>query len=260
MPRYTPFNWYEQPLYYDIIFDVDTPADADMLEAVHEQFVTARGRRMLEPACGTGRLVTEMANRGFAVTGLDICQPALAYARRRLRASGQRGRLLRAAMESFDLPGQFDIAHCLVSTFKYLLDERSARSHLRCVAKALKPGGVYVLGLHLSEYDNPSRIRERWVAARDGVEVVCNIQSWPPDRRRRTERVRSRLVVSENGTTRRFETAWQFRAYSAHQLRSLVLSVPELEHVATFNFQYDLNQPVQLDGSWLDNLLILRRR
>ena len=67
MARYESFNWYEEPLYYDIIFDTDTDREADFLQAVYKQYITTRGSRVLEPACGTGRLVAEMARRGFAV-------------------------------------------------------------------------------------------------------------------------------------------------------------------------------------------------
>ena len=28
MPRYEVFDWYENPLYYDVIFDVDTETEA----------------------------------------------------------------------------------------------------------------------------------------------------------------------------------------------------------------------------------------
>jgi SAM-dependent methyltransferase len=214
---------------------------------------------VLEPACGSGRLVAELARRGHRVTGFDLSDGMLAFARDRLSAAGLRATLRKARMEEFRLQGRFDLAHCLVSTFKYLLTERDARGHLRSVARALVPGGVYVLGLHLSEYGSSHRTRERWVAERDGTHVVCNIQGWPPDRRTRTERVRSRMVVTEGGEQRRIETSWTFRTYDAAQLRRLVRSVPELEHVATFDFTYDPEAERELDDDQLDCVLVLRR-
>ena len=259
MLRYEPFNWYDEPLYYDIIFDADTQLEIRFLEGVIGRYGTTSGRRVLEPACGSGRLVSAMAARGYAVTGFDISAAALRFARSRLREVGLRAGLRKAPMQRFDFGRRFDAAHCLVSTFKYLLDEASARGHLKCVAAALKPGGVYVLGLHLSEYGTRARTRERWVAARHGVAVTCNIQVWPPDRLRRSERVRCRLVVKGDGPTRRLETNWLFRTYSLAQVRSLLRSVPGLEHVATFNFKYDLEKPMPFDGEWLDNVLVLRR-
>ena len=260
MPRYEAFDWYQTPLYYDIIFDVDTETEASFLEAVYDRYVKTRGRRMLEPACGSGRLVAAMTRRGFNVTGFDLNQEMLRFARRRLREKHLQARLVEARLESFSFAAKFDIAHCLVSTFKYLLSEKAARSHLQRIANALKPGGVYVLGLHLTDYNDPARSRERWLGSRGRTRVICNIQSWPADRRKRTEHVRSRLIVTCNGDERRFETHWTFRSYNLSQLKSLLRSVPQLEHVATYDFSHHIGCSIVLDGTQLDTVLILRRR
>ena len=51
-----------------------------------------------------------------------------------------------------------------------------------------------------------------------------------------------------------------FRTYDAAQLRRLLRSVPALEHVATYDFNYDPDASRVLDDAQLDTLLILRRR
>lgn len=257
--NYAPFNWYETPLYYDIIFDAGTAEEADFLEAVHDRYGDGRCRSVLEPACGSGRLLGEMARRGMKVAGVDINKEMLAFARRRLREAGLKTRLIEAPMQSFRGVAGIDLAHCLVSSFKYLPDEASARSHLECVARALRPGGLYVLGLHLADYDDDRRTRERWVEKRSGVEVVCNIQAWPADRATRIERLRSRLVVRRwGGDVKRYETTWSFRTYDRDQLARLLRSVPDLEHVATHDFTYRIDRPVPFDGEHLDVVLVLR--
>jgi SAM-dependent methyltransferase len=260
MPTYEPFDWYENARYYDIVFDMGTEQEADFLEAAFREHGESSGRRVLEPACGSGRLVVAMAERGWLVTGFDASPGMLRFARERMEQAGLDATLFEGRMESFSVDGPFDLAHCLVSTFRYLLTERDARSHLECVARALAPGGIYVLGLHLSDYDDTHRRRERWVAARGGTEVVCNIQSWPPERATRTERLRSRMVVHERGRERRFETNWTFRTYDVRQLRRLLKSVPALEHLATYDFRHDITTVATLDGSQLDVVLVLQKR
>ncbi len=183
----------------------------------------------------------------------------LQYARSRLRRYGLRAPLHKCELDEFDFRHSFDLAHCLVSTFKYVRSERSARSHLQCVANSLKRGGVYVLGFHLSQYGSVSKIRERWVATREGTTVTCNSQFWPPVASRRTERVRTRLTVEERGSIRRMETNWLFRTYDAAQVVRLLGSVPALEHVATYDFTYNAGKPRDLSDDQLDVILILRR-
>ena len=258
--KYEPLDWYTTPLYYDIVFEEDTEAEGEFLEEMLRRFGPSRGRSILEPACGSGRLLVEMARRGYSVTGFDLSEPMLEFARRRLRDAGEKATLRVARMEDFRFHKRFQLAHCLVSTFKYLLDEESARAHLQCVHDALSPGGVYVLGFHLSQYDLTTLSRERWVGERDGVKVTCVIQSWPPNRRKRTERVRSRLVVQQGDEAKGYESLWDFRTYDAAQFRRLLRKVPGFEHVATYDFCYQLGRRREFDDEQLDNVVVLRRR
>ena len=256
-------DWYDTPLYYDIIFDADTPKEGAFLEAAHERYSLGRGgRRVLEPACGSGRLVSEMTRRGWKVSGFDLSQPMLDFAAGRLAQRGQKATLWRDRMESFSLPkGQpFDLAHCLVSTFKYLHTEAHAAAHLQRVAAALRPGGIYVLGIHLTDYARTTFEHERWVAERDGVHVVCNTRGWPPDKTRRLEDVRTRLRITRDGSTQVQETRWQFRTYNAAQVKALLRKAPAFELVACHDFTHDITSGRELDDSYSDVVLVLRRK
>ena len=90
--------------------------------------------------------------------------------------------------------------------------------------------------------------------------VTCNIQSSPADKNSRLEQVRQRMVVRSGRGVRQLETNWPFRTYDAAQVRALLAAVPELTHVATYDFGYDLDAPRALDDDQLDVVLVLRRR
>ena len=76
-------DWYDEPEAYDIVFDADTRAEArfllEMLERHGPRSTRAR-RRILEPACGSGRLVSALARLGHDVTGFDRNEAMLTYA------------------------------------------------------------------------------------------------------------------------------------------------------------------------------------
>jgi len=263
MPSYSALDWYETPRYYDAIFDVDTDNEAAFLEAVHVKHGTGRSSpapRVLEPACGSGRLLVQMAERGWRVHGFDLEPAMVRYSRERLSERSLKGTVAVGDMASFEVRGTFDLAHCFVSTFKYLLDEESAVAHLQRVAAALAPGGVYALGFHLTNYAETKTTRERWHVVRDGADVTCTIQGWPAERRARREKVRSRLIVREGGEERRSETVWWFRTYNAREVRSLLRHVPELQHVATYDFLYDAEEALKLSDSQYDTMLVLKKR
>lgn len=253
-------DWYDSPLYYDIVFDEDTGKECNFIETMHHWYGLARGWRALEPACGTGRLLAELAKRGYRVAGFDVNPEMLRYARRRMKRRNLSSRIVEGRMEHFEFPRKFDFAYNLVSTFKYLLTERDARSHLQCVARVLKVGGIYVLGFHLTDYDDVRKQRERWLGKRGDIQVTCNIQAWPADRRRRLERVRSRLIIERRGQILRQESSWWFRTYSARQFRSLLRTVPQLEHVETYDFTYDTQESRAFGDDQLDCIVILRKR
>lgn len=258
-------DWYDTPLYYDIVFDEGTAREAAFMETAflkHAQ--PAKGRRVLEPACGSGRLALEMARRGWEVSGFDGNANMINFARDRAATAGVKICLWEDLLQSFRLPGGvnagFDLAHCLVSTFKYLLTERDAAECLHRIGGALRPGGLLYLGVHLTDYGRRTAEHERWVAERGRIRVVCNTHTWPANPKTRLEDLRTRLKITDAGRTHTQETRWQFRTYDAAQLKGLLRKVPELEYVECYDFTYDPEDPRKFDDSYADVLLVLRKR
>src|SRR3979409_541590 len=75
-------NCYDYPQYYDIALQAYTRLEADFIEAACRKYCPLVARRLLEPACGTGRLITALATRGYEVAGFDLNRPAFRYLRR----------------------------------------------------------------------------------------------------------------------------------------------------------------------------------
>jgi SAM-dependent methyltransferase len=253
-------NWYDFPQYYDLAFRSDTKPQADFLEAVARTYCDFPVRRLLEPACGSGRLVAEMSSRGYEVTGFDLSRQALAYARRRLKRRGLQATLCQADMREFRLPGTFDLAYNFVNTFRHLLTEEEARRHLELVAEHLRPGGLYVVGFHLFPPDADNHTCERWVERWRQHTVSVTIRVLHTDRRRRLELLRMSMLVRSPRGAVRLRTDFYFRLYSAVQLRQLLATVPQLELVGTYDFWYCIDEPVVLSDEIEDVVLVLRRR
>src|SRR5439155_17513432 len=107
-------NCYDYPQYYDIAFQAYTRREADFIEAACRKYCSFDARRFLEPACGTGRLVTELAARGYQVTGFDLSQPALGYLRQQLARRRLHAETFEAEMSDFRLGRPVDGAYCTV--------------------------------------------------------------------------------------------------------------------------------------------------
>ncbi len=252
-------NWYDFPQYYDMAFRDDTKPQANFVEAVARKFCRFPVKRLLEPACGSGRLVAEFAKRGYDVTGFDISERALAYARQRLRRRGLTAELLHADMRSFQLKRKFDLAYNFVNTFRHLLTEADARRHLHCMRQHLRRGGLYIIGLHLFPPDADNHSSERWSLAWGGQRVTVSIRVLHTDRRRRLERLRmSMLVTKRDGQRVRLRTDFYFRLYNARQLLRLIDAVGGFKLLETYDFWYDPEEPIKLNDDVEDVVLVLR--
>jgi 2-polyprenyl-3-methyl-5-hydroxy-6-metoxy-1,4-benzoquinol methylase len=75
--------WFETFFETDEWLLLDTTVDPERIES-ETAFVAEQlppGGRVLDPACGTGRIAVPLAERGFDVAGLDISRRALEVAR-----------------------------------------------------------------------------------------------------------------------------------------------------------------------------------
>jgi SAM-dependent methyltransferase len=254
-------NWFDYPQYYDIAFQGPTQREADFIEAACRKYCPFAARRFLEPGCGSGRLVAELAARGYQVTGLDLSQPGLSYLRRRLARRLLNAETFEAEISDFRLSRPVDAAYCTVSTFRHLLTEQTARSHLQCIARILRPGGIYVLGLHLLPLDLDKEDVLRWTERRGKTTVNVTLRVLCTDLRRRLENFRVSLLVRQHGPKEvclRHE--FQLRTYTARQFRRLLDSVPSLELCDVYDSRYDIEHPLSVNDEIAYNVFVLKRR
>jgi len=253
-------NWYDYPQYYDIAFADETRREADFIEAACRKYCRFPVRRLLEPACGSGRLVAEMAARGYRLTGFDLSEPALRYLRRRLNRRGLAARVFRADMADFQLPQPVDAAFSTLDGFRHLLTEAAAARHLKCVARSLRSGGIYILGFHLVPPDAAEECTERWTARRGGVQVSVTLRVVSTDRRRRLETLRVHLLVRGRRRALGLRHVFDFRLYTADQFRRTLARVPCLELCDVYDFWYEIDHPLALTDELSDAVFILKKR
>jgi SAM-dependent methyltransferase len=253
-------NWYDYPQYYDIAFQAYTQPEADFIEAACRKYCPFRARRLLEPACGTGRLITELATRGYELSGFDLSQPGLRYLRRRLTRSRLYAEIFEADMSNFRIDQPADAAYCVVNTFRHLLTEQAARCHLKCIARSLRPGGIYVLGLHLLPLGGDKEDSDCWTQRRYETKVTVTVRLLRTDGRRRIEDVQLCLMARRGWKELRLQHAFHLRTYTPGQFRRLLDSIPSLELCDVYDFRYDIAQPFAPNNEMAYSVFVLRRR
>ena len=253
-------SWYDYPRYYDIAFQAYTQYEAAFIEAACRKYCPFRARRLLEPACGTGRLITELATRGYELSGFDLSQPGLRYLRQRLTRYRLYAEIFEAEMSNFRIGQPADAAYCVLNTFRHLLTEQAARGHLECIAGSLRPGGIYVLGLHLLPLGGDKEDSDCWTQRRCETKVTVTVRLLRTDRRRRIEDVHLCLMARSGSKELRLQHAFQLRTYTPRQFRRLLASVPSLELCGVYDFRYDIERPSTLNDEMAYTVFVLRRR
>jgi SAM-dependent methyltransferase len=278
-------SWYDHPEWFEIGFQDVTKQEADFFEEAFKRWCKFPVKRVLEPACGSGRLVVEMARRGYDMTGFDLSQPSLDYLERELKRRKLKANVLKADMTKFHLPKRFDAAHCTYNSFRVLTTEAAAKSFLQCTAAAVRPGGLFFLGLHLAPPGIDPLCVERWTGERGRTKITTTLRIVASDLKRRVERLRISVLVrefgkngkssgngavhrskagnSQNGSAvhvQRLRDEFDYRLYTVAQIRQLFKSVPQWELVDTFDFWYKIDEPQKLDNDLVDALFVLRRR
>ncbi|RMG41710.1 MAG: class I SAM-dependent methyltransferase [Planctomycetota bacterium] len=255
---------YDFPKYYDVLFGSDWRAEFHFLRACFERFAALpRGRAVrsvFEPACGTGRLLIRFAKAGYSVGGIDLNEAAVAYCNARLQRHGFPASVRVGDMTRFRSPRQWDAAFNPINSFRHLLGEEAAAGHLRCMADCVRPGGLYVIGLHLIPTQGERIQDEAWSARRG--QLVVNSYMWSKgiDPHRRIERLGMTVDVYRPTGRMRIEDEMEYFTYTAEQFRTLLARVPQWEPVATYDFAYDIDTPVRVDERTEDVVFVLRRR
>lgn len=255
-------SWYDHPQYFDMVFRDETAAEVRFFEQAFTRFADGPVRRVLEPGCGSGRLVAAMAGKGYELTGVDLSQPMLDYLSKRLRRRGLNAELRCEDMTRMEFERQFDAAFCTFNTFRHLTDEKSAVMHLRNVASHLRPGGLYILGFHLIPLDADPECTERWKAQHGGTTVHVTLKVIDFNRKTRRETLRvSVKAEKKSGAIERIRSEFPLRIYTPAQAKKLLANVSDLYELAgIYDFDYDIDEERVFDNDLTDALFVLKRR
>ena len=118
-----------------------TRAEADFIA---RQLQLTNSAKVLDVPCGNGRISIELAQRGFALTGVDIAKEFIDEAKSSSLQAGVNIDWRNQDMRDLPWAGDFDGAFCFGNSFGYLDDEANA-DFLKAVSRTLKPGSRFIL-------------------------------------------------------------------------------------------------------------------
>lgn len=252
---------YDYPKYYDLVFGSDWKAEFDFLKDCFAKHVKRKVKKLFEPACGTGRLMYKFANDGFEIAGNDLNEKAVAYCNERLVKHGHKPTAFVGDMADFTVKKKYDAGFNMINSFRHLQTEKQAVAHFKCMAEAIAKGGIYVLGLHLNPEDagDDYEAEEEWSARRGNLTVNTRLWSMNYDAKSRIEQIGFTYDVYTPSKQFRIKDQTTFRCYTRKHIKSLFKKLPEWELVETYDFHYDIDDPIVVDPDTEDVVYILKR-
>ena len=116
---------------------------AELVLPLIEKGKLRSGQSVLDMGCGRGRHAAVFAREGMQVTGIDLSGPSIDEAARMVPKAHFEVHDIRQPYAS----GTFDAVVCLFTSLGYTNDRSDDRKAVTAAAKALRPGGLFVLDL-----------------------------------------------------------------------------------------------------------------
>lgn len=149
---------YEDAVLYDYEYR-RRRADVNFYRSLATELCDGPGR-ILELACGSGRVTTALVREGHQVVAMDLSATMLARAQARIGRLGRVARdrvwLLQADMRRFAVRQRFPLVVSAFNSFEHLYTRVELAACLACVREHLEPGGHLVF-----DVQNPDL---RWLA------------------------------------------------------------------------------------------------
>jgi len=249
---------YDTPEIYDVAFGWDLELELSFVESCLRKHVVDPVRRILEPACGTGRILVPLASRGYDVLGYDQSPEMVAFAAAKIARVG--GRVMRGDMATFRPPGVFDAAINLVNSIGYLLEDEDVASHLARMAEAVLPGGVYLVQFSYGGEPPEQASFGPWPNTRAGLrtELLWRVAREDVAARRSYQECR---IVATRGQERRVLEESHVLRYWTQEDFDRILEGSEFELTAVYFDRFE-EKPLDESRTGLDGNLyhVLRRK
>jgi SAM-dependent methyltransferase len=170
--------------------------------------------KILDLCCGFGRISTELARRGFAVTGVDITKTYLEAAKEDASSENLDIEYIHTDAREFTRPEYFDSVVNLYTSIGYFADPNDELLLFSNVNTSLKTGGSFIIETLGKEIAVLNFVETEWFE-RAGYTVLTEyevLDSWTF--------LNNRWIIFND--EKRIEKTFPQRLYAASELRELL--------------------------------------
>lgn len=222
---------YDFPDIYDLVIQRRPEviiAEVQAIQTLLERFGITSGH-ILELGCGACVHGIPLAQRGYAVTGVDSSSAMLAEAQKRATASDVKVTLVQGDVADFTVEARtFDAAIFLFETFPLLISYDEIVSHFNAVRRHLRQGGIYLLDLDRCRHGIRNKAGE-WghrILALEGGSVETWFEDLPGDWVEATNRLVLHCRITRDGSHYTTRDEWPIRIHYPWNFAVLMRTIP----------------------------------
>ncbi len=254
---------YRYPRYYSIGYRWNTDVECDFLERCLTTYGPPRAARLLDLGCGGGRHLLALATRGYKVAGVDIRPEMVEFVRQEAEKAHLPIEVRVGDLRHLDVKGPFDLAFCLMDTFRFLLTNEEILSHLRAVSGLLAPGGLYVTDFWVPrQWDQAASEIHQWEQTEGDTTVRVFYLQHPESVDPASQTFEDELVfeVQEDGRTQEIRGGrTRTRLILPQEFRLFVEHSGMFDLAGSFR-EFDLAKPYEGSSLSWRMVSVLRRR
>ncbi len=128
--------------------DIDYGKWSEFIKIIFEKYGKIETKLVLDMACGTGLMSTQLAKMGYDVIGVDLSYEMLNEANNRAIEQGQNILFLNQNMCELDLYGTVDATVCCLDSLNYLTNEKELDKCFSLVNNFMNDGGLFVFDIN----------------------------------------------------------------------------------------------------------------
>lgn len=212
--------------------DLPDEINADIPFYLH-QAAELKAKRILDLACGSGRILLPLVEAGYSVVGLDHAEAMLQVLRRRLQllpaALRRQARIHQADIAAFSLDQDFDLALIPFRSLQMLPGPAAVLQCLRTIRRHLRPPGYLLFAVvNPDAIDLASLLMPETTIwqEKDPVDgILLSKKTWCDEVDLQQQWIRQGVVwetLSPRGNFRRCEDLLHYYYYTHEQIRELL--------------------------------------
>lgn len=162
--------WFNSP-YYHILYSQRNDEEAEFLiDNLSEYLKPSPQAKILDIACGRGRHAVYLHKKGYDVTGIDLSEQNIKYAR---QFEQKHLHFFVHDMRKLSFINYFDFSFNLFTSFGYFDTEKEHVNALKAFRKGLKSDGTLVLD-YFNTYKILKNLTRQEIKHIDGIEFHIN--------------------------------------------------------------------------------------